>query len=98
MQSRMPNKFELFERFLSFLDNGELNSVLCGYWCNVFRVLVGSNPKEVFQYIYHHQAVIGQLVQHLYQPLICEVVDRLLNFNRAVFADDPTSISEDDLE
>lgn len=45
------NKYELFEMFLSFLNtaNGEeLNSVLCGYWCNLFRVLVGSYPREVF--------------------------------------------------
>jgi hypothetical protein len=39
---------------LSFLDSdgAELNSVLCGYWCNLFKVLVGSNPREVFQYIF----------------------------------------------
>jgi hypothetical protein len=52
--NKSSNSYELFETFLSFLDSdgAELNSVLCGYWCNLFKVLVGSNPREVFQYIF----------------------------------------------
>jgi len=71
----ISNKFELFEEFLSFLDSdSDLNSVLSAYWANLFRVLVGSNARDVFQYIFTHQEVISKLVKHIYQPSICEVV------------------------
>lgn len=83
------NKFELFEEFLGFLDtNEDLNSVLCGYWCKLFKVLVGSHPREVFNYFYLHEEIIEKLIRHLYQPAICEVISRLLNFNKTIFAED----------
>lgn len=52
---------------------------------------MGSNPREVFQYIFQQENVIDKLVSHIYQPAICEVVQRLLNFNQAVFIDDENS-------
>ena len=105
----MKNKYELFEEFLTFLDNADgtdtqLNSVLCGYFCNLFKVLVGSHPREVFLYVYQHQKVIEKLVSHIYQPAICEVISRLMNFNKTVFTEDPnaspklTSIREEDAQ
>ena len=40
------NKFELFERYLAFLETDEeLNAVLCGYFSKVFTLLVGSKTK-----------------------------------------------------
>lgn len=45
----------------------------------------------MFQYIFQHEDVIEKLVSHIYQPAICEVAQRLLNFNRAVFIDDKNS-------
>jgi hypothetical protein len=55
-------------------------------------VLVGSHPREVFLYVYQHQQVIEKLVKHIYQPAICEVISRLMNFNKTVFIEDPNAI------
>jgi len=44
---------------LSFLDQDEeLNTVLAGYFCKLFSVLVGNKPKEVFNYVYSNPEVL----------------------------------------
>lgn len=64
---RKSNKYELFEKLLSFLDTTEeLNPVLCGYFCKVFSVLVGNKSKEVYAYVYTHPEVLDLLVRHSY--------------------------------
>ena len=59
----MTNQYALFEEFIAFLkveksEDGKeiklLNSVLLGYWCNLFRSMVVTHPKEVFRYVYDH--------------------------------------------
>lgn len=44
------------ERFLGFIGQSKekLNSVLLGYWCNLFKSLVITHPKEVFTYVYEN--------------------------------------------
>ena len=65
-QKREPNRFELFEHLLSFLESEqELNPVLSGYFCKLFQVLVGSKPKEVFGYVYSHPQVLDNMVRHI---------------------------------
>ncbi|MFS8160056.1 MAG: hypothetical protein ACMG6E_07565 [Candidatus Roizmanbacteria bacterium] len=55
VKSKKFNKYELFEKLISFLDTTEeLNPVLCGYFCKLFQVLVGNKTKEVFTYIYNN--------------------------------------------
>lgn len=40
---KAPNKYELFEKFLTFVDTDEeLNAVLSGYFNKLFQVLVGN--------------------------------------------------------
>lgn len=77
---KSSNKYELFEHFLSFIEtNEELNPVLCGYFAKLFQVLVSSNPKEIFTYIYSHPIVLDNLVRHSYQKSISDVLIRLMN-------------------
>ena len=45
----------------------------------------------MFQYIYQNSDIFDKLVNHIYQPAICEVVQRLLNFSKSVFMDDLNS-------
>ena len=42
-------------------------------------MLVGNKPKEVFSYIYNHSQVIDNLVKHVSQKSISEVLIRILN-------------------
>ena len=89
MKTSSSNKFELFERYLSFLDTEEeLNPVLCGYFSKLFTVLVGAKTKQVFSYIYTHPRVLDHLVRHSYQKSIAEVLIRLLNTQENLFFDD----------
>jgi hypothetical protein len=46
--------------------------------------LVGNKPKEVFGYVYNHPVVLDNLVKHIYQKSICEVLIRLLNVSENV--------------
>ena len=56
------NRYALFEEYLSFIDVEKdetgapkmLNSVLLGYWCNLFKSLVQTHAQEVFIYVYEH--------------------------------------------
>lgn len=82
------NKYELFEKLLSFIDTTEeINPVLSGYFCKLFQVLVGNKPREVFTYIYQHPQVIDNLVRHMYQKSITEVLIRVLNVSDNLFED-----------
>jgi SIT4 phosphatase-associated protein len=84
-KQKKPNKFELFEKLLSFLDTeDELNPVLCGYFCKLFQVLVGNKAKEVFNYIYNHPECLDLLVRHVYNKSISDVLIRLLNVQDTV--------------
>jgi hypothetical protein len=80
------NKFELFEKLLSFLaSDQELNAVLSGYFCKVFSSLVTNKPREVYQYMYTHPEHLENLVKHSYQKSISEALIRLLNTSENVF-------------
>ena len=50
-------------------------------------MLVGNKPKEVFTYIYNHPHVIENLVKHVNQKSISEVLIRVLNASDNVFED-----------
>ena len=77
-----------FEKLLSFIDTtDEINPVLSGYFCKLFQVLVGNKPREVFTYIYHHPEVLDNLVRHIYQKSISEVLIRVLNVSDNLFED-----------
>jgi hypothetical protein len=49
--------------------------------------LVGNKTKEVFTYIYNHPEVIDNLVKHVYQKSISEVLVRVLNASDNVLED-----------
>jgi len=65
----------------------ELNPVLAGYFCKVMQVLVGNKPREVFKYIYEHQVVLSNLVKHIYQKSISDVLVRILNVSDNMLED-----------
>lgn len=94
------NKYELFERLLSFLETPEgsteeLNPVLSGYFSKVFAQLVSTKAKEVYSYVYTHTRVLDNLVKHSYQKSISEVLIRLLNTSESVFFDQEGLSAED---
>ena len=62
------------------------NPVLLGYWCNLFKSLVITHPKEVFMYVYEHQEIIEKMLEHLYSPQMSELIVRILNFNSNVLS------------
>ena len=84
------NKETLFEVFIGFLSQESqeedklLNPVLLGYWCNLFKSLVITHPKHIFQYVYEHQDLIDKMLEHLYSPMMSDLIVRLLNFNKKV--------------
>ena len=83
---QVVNKFELFERLLSFLGlEDELNPVLSGYFCKVLAQLVATKPKEVFGYVYTHPKVLDDMVRHSYQKSVSDILIRLLNTTENVF-------------
>ena len=53
------NKYAMFEEYLSFLTAGgsaeaNLNPVLLGYWCNLFKSLLKTHAYEVYNYVFEH--------------------------------------------
>jgi hypothetical protein len=62
----------------------ELNSVLAGYFCKVFLVLVSNKAKEVYSYIYKHPEVFDKLVRYISQKSISEVLVKLLNVSEVI--------------
>ena len=49
----------MFEEYLSFLTAGgsaeaNLNPVLLGYWCNLFKSLLKTHAYEVYNYVFEH--------------------------------------------
>lgn len=94
---KRQNKYFLFEKLLSFVDTEEeLNPVLCGYFCKVFSVLVSNKPKEVFSYIYSNTQVLDNLVRHINQKSISEVLIRLLNTSENVLSGEGLNSAEID--
>ena len=67
--------------------------MLLGYWCNLFKSLVITHPKEVFVYVYEHQEVIERMLDHLYSPQMSELIVRILNFNQSVLTRDDSPYS-----
>ena len=59
--------------------------MLSGYFCKLFSVLIGNKPKEVYAYIYNHTEVLDNLVKHVYQKSISEVLIRILNVSDNIF-------------
>lgn len=47
--------------------------------------MIGSKPREVFTYVYNHTEVLDNLVRHVNQKSIAEVLIRLLNVSENVF-------------
>ena len=84
------NQYALFEEFIAFLKIEEsaesklLNPVLLGYWCNLFRSFVITHPNHVFRYVYTNSSLIESMIEHLYSPLMSDLVVRLLNFSKSV--------------
>lgn len=82
------NRYELFEKLLSFLDTDEeLNPVLCGYFCKLFIPLISNKTREVFTYIFNNPRVFDLFVKHIYSKSISEVLIRLLNASDSAFED-----------
>lgn len=48
---------------------------------------MGNKPREVFAYIYNHPEVLDNLVKHIYQKSISEVLIRVLNVTDNLFDD-----------
>jgi len=96
VRGQASNKFELFERYLSFLSSTDqdLNEVLCGYFSKVFTVLVSAKTKEVFTYIYTHPVIFDHLLTHSYQKSISEILIRLLNTQENLFNENSIAYSE----
>jgi hypothetical protein len=95
VRSHSSNKFELFERYLSFLNtDSDLNEVLCGYFSKVFTVLVSAKTKEVFTYIYTHPLIFDHLLTHSHQKSISEILIRLLNTQENLFNENSIAYSE----
>jgi len=58
-----------------------LNSVLSGYFTKLFNILISNKASEVYRYIYSHPKVFDNLIRHLYQKSISELLSKLLNFS-----------------
>lgn len=94
--STLPaNRFFLFERLLSFIEqDGELNSVLAGYFSKLFLILVQSKQKEVYSYVYAHPQVFENLVKHLYSKSISEILQKLLANTPSIYHTEDTANSD----
>jgi hypothetical protein len=82
-QSQEPIvRYPYLDLFFSFIDNKEeLNSVLCGYFGEIFPVILSHNSKDTFTYIAKNPQIFDNLIYHTNQPSICEVLVRILNSN-----------------
>jgi serine/threonine-protein phosphatase 6 regulatory subunit 3 len=91
--SALPtNRFFLFERLLSFLDqDSELNSVLSGYFSKLLLILIQSKQKEVYNYVYIHHQVFENLVKHLYSKSISEILQKLLANTPSIYHSEDTA-------
>lgn len=80
LKVKRSNKYELFEKFISFIDTEEeLNPTLAGYFCKLFQVLISNKSKEVLEYVIMHPEIADHLVRHIYSKSICEILIKILN-------------------
>lgn len=49
--------------------------------------MVGNKPKEVFSYVYSHSQILENLVKHVSQKSVSEVLIRLLNVSENILED-----------
>jgi hypothetical protein len=82
---KRPNRFELLEKLLSFLDTDEpLNLVLAGYFSKIFLILLNNKAKDTYQYVYKHHEVLEKLIKHIYSKSISELLVKILNVSEIV--------------
>ena len=58
-------------------------------------MLIGNKPREVFNYIYNHTEVMDNMVRHVYQKSISEVLIRILNISENLFDEKILHVVED---
>ena len=75
------NRFVLLDRLFQFIDAEEedLNQVLAGYFCKLVSLLISRKQKSLVPYIFAPESkIIDQLLKHVYQKSISEVLNKLL--------------------
>jgi hypothetical protein len=75
-QPSVPNRYALFEHLLSFLEAepSSLNPVLAGYFAKLVLILLQNKAGDVYRYVYGHPGVLDNLVRHLNQKSLCEIL------------------------
>jgi hypothetical protein len=74
------NKYILLERLFKFIQTDEeLNPVLSGYFCKLVSLLISRKQKSLFPFIFAPEStVIEDLLKHVYQKSISEILNKLL--------------------
>jgi hypothetical protein len=76
------NKYVLLERLFKFIhteDDEPLNAVLSGYFCKLVSLLISRKQKQLFPFIFAKEStVIEDLLKHVYQKSISEILNKLL--------------------
>lgn len=77
------NKYVLLDRLFKFIaepaTEEELNPVLSGYFCKLVSLLISRKQKQLVPYIFRQESVIiDQLVEHVGQKSISEILNKLL--------------------
>ena len=81
-QEEEENKHVLLDRLFKFIrteGDEQLNPVLSGYFCKLVSLLISRKQKSLVPYIFAPGSdVIEQMLKHVYQKSISEVLNKLL--------------------
>ena len=56
-------------------------------------MLLNNKAAEVYRYIYEHPQVLDNMVKHLYQKSVSEILTKLLNISESMTEDESGSSS-----
>jgi serine/threonine-protein phosphatase 6 regulatory subunit 3 len=75
-------KYALLDKLLSLLeDEGEINSVLAGYFAKAFNAILERHMNDVLAYLLYYNVHIKNFLKHSYNKSIADVLNKLVSFD-----------------
>jgi len=75
-------KYQLLERLFKFLKTRDtpVNAVLAGYFAKLVTLLINRKQKNLIPFVFSPESeVIDNLVYHVYQKSVAELLNKFLN-------------------
>jgi hypothetical protein len=89
-KEEVPDKYMLLKYLFKFIETREhpLNPVLSGYFAKLLILLINRKQKQIVPFIFSGECdLIDNLLYHVYQKSISEVLNKILNVTNQNYED-----------